>query len=148
LLISSELPLFSKIEHEAFVIFMNISFKWIVKRTKRKDPIMIKSITREELKERMEHGHKFHLVDVLAPETYEKKHIKGAINLPMQEVGKKARKLFEPGDDIVVYCSSFSCKASPAAAKKLDDLGFENVYDYEGGRDDWEEAGLPIETSN
>jgi rhodanese-related sulfurtransferase len=109
---------------------------------------MIKSITRQELKERMEQGHKFYLVDVLAPETYEKKHIKGAINLPMQEIGKKARKLFEPDDDIVVYCSSFTCKASPTAAKKLDDMGYENVYDYEGGRDDWEEAGLPIETGN
>jgi rhodanese-related sulfurtransferase len=106
---------------------------------------MIKSITREELKERMEQGHKFHLVDVLAPETYENKHIKGAINIPMTEISKKARKMFDLDDDIVVYCSGFSCKASPTAAKTLDDLGFTNVFDYEGGREDWEEAGLPIE---
>jgi rhodanese-related sulfurtransferase len=25
--------------------------------------------------------------------------------------------------------------------------GYENVYDYEGGKQDWVEAGFPLETS-
>jgi len=27
-------------------------------------------------------------------------------------------------------------------------VGYENVSDYEGGKQDWIEAGLPVETGN
>lgn len=29
--------------------------------------------------------------------------------------------------------------------KKLEDLGFKNVYDFEGGKKAWREAGYPME---
>ena len=34
---------------------------------------------------------------------------------------------------------------SPRAAWRLESLGFENVYDYEAGKQDWAATGLPIE---
>lgn len=34
---------------------------------------------------------------------------------------------------------------SPRAAWRLEGLGFEDVYDYEAGKQDWAAAGLPIE---
>jgi CBS domain-containing protein len=34
---------------------------------------------------------------------------------------------------------------SPRAAWRLESLGFEDVYDYEAGKQDWTAAGLPIE---
>jgi CBS domain-containing protein len=34
---------------------------------------------------------------------------------------------------------------SARAAWRLEQLGFDDVYDYEGGRKDWQEAGLPTE---
>jgi CBS domain-containing protein len=34
---------------------------------------------------------------------------------------------------------------SPRAAWRLESLGFEDVYDYEAGKQDWAAAGLPIE---
>ena len=34
---------------------------------------------------------------------------------------------------------------SPRAAWRLESLGFQNVYDYEGGKLDWMAAGLPTE---
>ena len=34
---------------------------------------------------------------------------------------------------------------SSRAAWRLEQLGFSDVYDYEGGRKDWQEAGLPTE---
>ncbi len=34
---------------------------------------------------------------------------------------------------------------SPRAAWRLESLGFEDVYDYEGGKQDWAAAGLPME---
>mgnify|MGYP003626742147 CR=1 FL=1 len=41
--------------------------------------------------------------------------------------------------EVVVYCANFDCPASTDAARKLDEAGFNNVYDYEGGTQDWME---------
>jgi hypothetical protein len=46
-----------------------------------------------------------------------------------------------------VYCSSRNCTASPTLAQKLVDLGFTEVLDFEGGIDEWERAGFPIQRS-
>jgi len=47
--------------------------------------------------------------------------------------------------EIIVYCGSCACQASPKAADKLERLGFRNVWDYAGGKADWVEAGYPLE---
>ncbi|MFW6049104.1 MAG: rhodanese-like domain-containing protein [Candidatus Bipolaricaulota bacterium] len=102
---------------------------------------MYEGIEREQLEEKLAKGDDFALVEVLDPEEYRDAHIKGAVNIPLEEIGKEAKKRFSPGDEIVVYCASSSCAASPAAAKKLDRLGFNNVYDYEEGKEGWLKAG-------
>lgn len=104
---------------------------------------MAKTITRTELLEKMNNGDDFKLIEVLSPDQYQKEHIKGAINIPLSEIGKKAKNELNKDEDIVVYCSDKNCKASPTAAEKLEQIGFKNVYDYEAGKKDWIEAGLP-----
>ncbi len=49
--------------------------------------------------------------------------------------------------EIVVYCASFECRASPAAARKLEELGYTRVLEYEGGLADWRDAGYPLESA-
>lgn len=44
--------------------------------------------------------------------------------------GDKQRKL-------VVYCANFDCDASDQAVEQLEKAGFDRVYDYEGGTEDW-----------
>jgi hypothetical protein len=44
-----------------------------------------------------------------------------------------------------VYCYDTDCDASPKAARRMEDLGYQTVYDYEAGKVDWKEAGLPVE---
>lgn len=101
----------------------------------------MKPISRDELKTMNETEHEdFVLINVLKPEAFNEQHIRTSINIPVgdddftqkveQVVGSKNRK-------IVVYCASFDCPASPEAAKKLEDAGFSQVYDYEGGTKDW-----------
>ncbi len=104
----------------------------------------MKTITKDELKKKLENGN-IHLIEVLGENEYNKAHIKGAINIPLKKVGTEAKQKFNEEDEIVVYCSDYDCSASPTAAKKLDSLGFKNVYDYEGGKKEWKEAGLPME---
>ncbi|MFP4024049.1 MAG: rhodanese-like domain-containing protein [Thiohalospira sp.] len=104
----------------------------------------MKTIKRDELKEKLDNN-EVKLVEVLSEEDYNKEHIKGAINIPLERIGTEAKDKFDKDDQIVVYCSNFDCSASPAAAKKLDNLGFKNVFDYQGGKKDWKDAGLPME---
>lgn len=82
----------------------------------------------------------FVLINVLPREAFNEKHIRTSINIPHEDpgfietaekvVGSKERK-------VVVYCANFDCQASPKAAEKLDKAGFNNVFDYEGGTEDW-----------
>jgi rhodanese-related sulfurtransferase len=101
----------------------------------------MKPITRDDLKRMNETQHEdFVLVNVLPHDAFEKRHIRTSINIPVknddfverveQVAGGKNRK-------IVVYCANFDCDASPSAARKLEDAGFTQVYDYEGGTEDW-----------
>jgi rhodanese-related sulfurtransferase len=44
-----------------------------------------------------------------------------------------------------VYCASSTCQNSHVAAKVLGQMGYANVVVYAGGKQDWQEAGLPVE---
>ncbi|MFP4268355.1 MAG: rhodanese-like domain-containing protein [Spirochaetaceae bacterium] len=106
---------------------------------------MAYKIDREELKQKMDNGESFILVEVLAPKEYERLHIRGAENIPLAQIGREATSRFNKNASIVVYCSDSECSASPKAAQKLDTLGFTNVFDYAEGKADWVEAGYPVE---
>jgi 3-mercaptopyruvate sulfurtransferase SseA len=46
-----------------------------------------------------------------------------------------------------VYCANRQCQNSHVAAHRLAALGYSDVSVYGGGKQDWEEAGLPFETA-
>lgn len=100
----------------------------------------ISRMTLEKMNE--ERKEDFVLVNVLPRESFRKAHIRTSINIPhedesfVEDVTKVAG-----GKDrtIVVYCASKDCDASPKAARKLDEAGFERVLDYEGGTRDWQQ---------
>ena len=76
------------------------------------------------------------VVDVRSPDQYEKEHIPGAINIPLDKLEEKLGEL--PRDrPIVVYCGSSRCTASLKAARLLSEKGFTNIYRYVGGLADW-----------
>jgi rhodanese-related sulfurtransferase len=102
-------------------------------------------ITTDKLMTLMGSDKKFHLVDVLPAESYEKEHIKGAISIPLSELRDKAEILLKKDELVVVYCASFDCKASTTAAKLLREMDFKNVLDYKGGLKDYKETRFPLE---
>lgn len=107
----------------------------------------MKKIEREELKQKMDVGDDFVLVEALSPESYEAWHLPGAINVPKNKVSEEAEKLIPNKDTVVItYCSSPTCTASTVAAEAFDNLGYTNVYEYEGGKSDWQDAGYPKES--
>jgi rhodanese-related sulfurtransferase len=78
---------------------------------------------------------------------YRKAHLPGAINIPHDRVDELAPRLLpDETAAIVVYCANAPCKNSGIAAARLVELGYRDVRDYHEDKQDWIEAGLPVET--
>lgn len=103
-------------------------------------------IMREQVVAKIDRGD-VALVEVLPASHYEEAHLPGAINIPLDAVDELAASLLlDEHAAIVVYCSNGSCQNSTLAAERLTELGYLNVYDYEAGKQDWVDAGLPTES--
>ena len=105
------------------------------------------SVTSDELRRKIEGGDEFVLVGALAPMAYAHSHLPGAINLPPSAVDptRLARRMPDRGTEIVVYCANPDCEDSIATAQRLQALGYTNVCHYPGGKNEWRDAGLPLE---
>ena len=102
----------------------------------------IRTIDREELRQKLQRGDHFKLVMTLNEWAFRAKHIPGSIHFNSPE---EMLTGLSQDDEIVVYCSNVDCIASHAAYYSLVDHGYHNVRRYSGGLIDWEEAGLPLE---
>ena len=103
-------------------------------------------ISREGLREKIESGEEFILVDALAPMSYAMSHLPGAINVTPDWIDDRARRRIPNLDtEDVVYCADVTCDSSVAVANRLIELGYRNVRHYAEGKRDWVNAGLPLE---
>lgn len=81
------------------------------------------------------------LIDVRTPQEFAGGHIKGALNIPVDELAQRLSRV--PRDmPVVVYCRSGNRSAT--ASRILRDAGYSTVYDM-GGIIAWQSAGYPIE---
>ncbi|MBJ7881411.1 rhodanese-like domain-containing protein [Gelidibacter salicanalis] len=72
------------------------------------------------------------LVDVRTPEEFEAGHIENAVNIDFfRDDFKTAFTTMDKDQPIYIYCKSGN--RSGKAAKILSELGFEEIYDLEGG---------------
>ena len=88
------------------------------------------------------------IVNVLPQEQFLHRHIPGSKNVPLSEADfaeKVANTIGGKDEPVIVYCASEECDASEKAAKKLDEVGFEDVHDYVGGMRAWQESGEPVQ---
>ena len=112
-----------------------------VKRDYVKDGVRF--ISKETLSKWMADQDNLLIIDVLSAQSYNQAHIKGAVNIPLQQLEQRAATL-DKNRKIVVYCANYQCHASTDAAELLGGLGFKDVSDYKGGIKEWKEAGLPL----
>lgn len=103
-----------------------------------------KTIDAANLKRRMDAGEEFTLVETLPPEEFDKGHLPGAINIPTDAIEADAPAKLDRDECIVVYCGSPSCSASPNAMRKLMNMGYYDVLDFEAGKEGWREAGFRL----
>jgi len=111
-----------------------------------KERTMLKQIEREELRRKLAAIIPPVLVEALPEKYWRDWHLPGARHLPHDEVDTLASKVLpDKAAEIVVYCASRSCQNSHIAAHRLAQLGYENVAVYPGGKQDWVDAGFPVD---
>ena len=64
------------------------------------------TVTREQLKEKMDRGDDFVLLEVLSEESYRRGHLPGAVRYEGRE--QVERLAPDKGAEVVAYCSNFN----------------------------------------
>jgi len=110
----------------------------------------MKEVSTEELKRKVDAGQVPYLIDVLSPESYTARHVPGARNVrkspPETFVERFEKEIGAPKDaEIIVYCSSHTCTASPLCGGLLEKAGYTNVAHYTDGIAGWQQAGHEFE---
>ncbi|HZS18518.1 MAG TPA: molybdopterin-synthase adenylyltransferase MoeB [Candidatus Udaeobacter sp.] len=98
------------------------------------DEAGIREISPQELKSKMDSGESFELIDVREPFEYEIAHIDRAKLIPLGEIADRVDEL-KREQPIVIHCHSGMRSAQ--AVRLLQQHGFTNVYNLEGGIDAW-----------
>lgn len=106
----------------------------------------MRKVDRNEVKEIIDSPESEIIVEVLGESAFQKAHLPDAISVPLgADFDERIQEAVpDKSRTVIVYCQNTECDASPKAAKRMDELGYKNVLDYVGGKDDWREAGLPM----
>lgn len=83
------------------------------------------------------------VLDVRPANEFAAGHLPGAINVPVEDLGKRARKL-PKGREVIAYCRGPYCLLSVDAVAMLRSKGFK-ARRLEDGFPEWKASGLPVE---
>ena len=86
------------------------------------------------------------VVEALPRSYWDDGHLPTAINVPHDADDATILAALPDHDRaVIVYCANAACSNSGILARRLDQLGYADVAAYEGGKQDWIEAGLELE---
>lgn len=95
------------------------------------------------VKERVDKGERFYLVDVREDHEWEAGHLPGAIHIGKGVIERDVDRLIpDETADIVLYCGSGY--RSALAADYLQRMGYTNAASMDGGIRGWMGAGFPV----
>ncbi len=99
-----------------------------------------------ELMEKKSEVEKLVLLDVRTSEEYQAGYIEGALNLDYYSPDfQEALQELDLQKTFIVYCRSGNRSATAVA--QMEELGFHQAYNLLGGIIAWQEAGLPLISS-
>jgi rhodanese-related sulfurtransferase len=102
----------------------------------------METISRQELKAKLDANQAIKLVMTVGGWTFRAKHIPGSLSFPSPSC---ALQTLRCDDQIILYSTSNGRQDTRAAFDALSAHGYRNVRCYEGGLADWESAGYPVE---
>jgi rhodanese-related sulfurtransferase len=86
------------------------------------------------------------IVDVRSKMEWNKSHIEGSLNLPITSLSIDTIKQLELSRDVTIVVICLSAHRSIPGVRKLNQFGFEDVYQLEGGMLSWWQSKLPTST--
>src|SRR5581483_7839671 len=103
----------------------------------------IKETTVDEVKQKLDSGEKFLLVDVREESEFAKDHLPGAIHLGKGVIERDIEtSVPDLNTPLVLYCGGGY--RSALAADNLQKMGYTNVISMDGGVRGWREKGYPM----
>ena len=103
----------------------------------------IKETTVDAVKQRMDRGDKFTLVDVREESEFAKDHLPGAIHLGKGVIERDIEaRVPELNKEMILYCGGGF--RSALAADNLQKMGYTNAISMDGGIRGWREKGYPL----
>lgn len=85
------------------------------------------------------------VVDVREQNEFAQGHIPNAKHIPLGAIDKRAEELDAYKTKPVILCCAMGSRSS-SAAQSLRKLGFEQVFNLQGGMSAWQQAGQPVST--
>jgi len=102
----------------------------------------VKETNVDDVKQRMDNGEKFLLVDVREDHEWEKGHVPGAVHMGRGVIERDIEvKVPETATKMILYCGGGF--RSALVADSLQKMGYTNVESMDGGWRGWVGAGLP-----
>ena len=103
----------------------------------------VKETTVDEIKDRLDRGDKFTLVDVREESEFAKDHLPGAIHLGKGIIERDIEaRVPDPKTELILYCGGGF--RSALAADNLQKMGYTNVISMDGGIREWREKHYPL----
>lgn len=103
----------------------------------------VKESTVDEVKNRLDRGDKFMLVDVREESEFAKDHLPGAVHLGKGVIERDIEaRVPDPKAELVLYCGGGF--RSALAADNLQRMGYSNVISMDGGIREWREKNYPL----
>jgi len=104
----------------------------------------VRECTVDDVKQRLDRGDKFVLVDVREDSEWAADHLPGAIHLGKGVIERDIEKTVpDTNTELVLYCGGGF--RSALAADNLQKMGYKNVISMDGGVRGWREKGYPMQ---
>jgi rhodanese-related sulfurtransferase len=139
----SPLPLFQKYDAHLVDLFIN-------NKAGKNPVIYFNEIDAETVQSLLETGMAI-LLDARPPEEFESCHISKAVSLPISHFEEKYNTVADLLADcktIITYCEGIHCTDSSMLAMELHKKGYQDIFIYKGGIEEWMELGNPVESAN
>jgi len=103
----------------------------------------VKETNVDEIKQRLDRGDKFLLIDVREESEFARDHLPGAIHLGKGIIERDIEaRVPDPNAEMVLYCGGGF--RSAMSADNLQKMGYTNVLSMDGGIRGWREKGFPL----
>jgi rhodanese-related sulfurtransferase len=103
----------------------------------------VREVSIDEVKQRLDRGQKFLLIDVREESEWAKDHLPGAIHLGKGVIERDVEeRVPDLNASMILYCGGGF--RSALAADNLQKMGYTNVLSMDGGVRGWREKGYPL----